>query len=81
MRFTRNAIVILECALSVLFGNAAPAQAPVTELPLQIGARVRVSSSTPGPFSSARVGAVLAEPAPVAAGCTSESDQSSRPIG
>ncbi len=56
-----HTVVILECALSVLLGNAATAQTPATELRLQPGARVRVSSSTPGPFGSAKVGTVLAQ--------------------
>lgn len=61
MRFTRNAILILECALSVFFGSAATAQTPSTELLLQIGARVRVSSSTSSSLGSAWVGTVLAQ--------------------
>jgi hypothetical protein len=58
MRFTTNAIVILESALCVFVGNAAAAQMPATELPLAVGTRVRVSSSAPwfsGPPSVANV--------------------------
>lgn len=60
MRFTTNAILILECALSAFFRNAA-AQTPATEAPLQIGARVRVSSSAPGFSGPPRVASVLAQ--------------------
>jgi hypothetical protein len=61
MRFTTNAIAILECALSVFVGNPATAQAPATERPLQMGARVRVSSSAPGFSGPPRVASVLAQ--------------------
>jgi hypothetical protein len=61
MRFTTNAIVILECGLSTFVGNAAAAQMPATEAPLQIGARVRVSSSAPGFSGPLRVANVLAQ--------------------
>jgi hypothetical protein len=61
MRFTTNAILILECALSAFVGNAAAAQTPATLPPLQIGARVRVSSSTPGFSGPPRVANVLAQ--------------------
>ncbi len=60
MPFTRNAIVILECALSPFLGEVATAQTPATGPTLQIGARVRVRSSTPGPFGSATVATLLA---------------------
>jgi len=58
MRYTTNAILILQCALSALVGNAADCQTPATEPPLVIGTRVRVSSSAPWfsePRSVARV--------------------------
>jgi hypothetical protein len=61
MRFTTNAILILECALSAFVGNAAAAQTPATEPPLQIGARVRVSSSAPGFAEPPWVATVLAQ--------------------
>jgi hypothetical protein len=61
MRFTTNAIVILECGLSAFVGNAAAAQTPATLPPLQIGARVRVSSSAPGFSGPPRVANVLAQ--------------------
>ncbi len=61
MRFSTNAIVVVQCALSVLFGNAATAQTHAIDLRLKSGARVRVSSSAPGSVGSARVGTVLAQ--------------------
>jgi hypothetical protein len=60
MPFTTSAIVILECAVFALLGDAATAQTPAAGPALQNGARVRVSSSTPGPFGSAKVATVLA---------------------
>lgn len=61
MRFTRNAVLILNCALSVLFGKALIAQTPSTQLHMHVGARVRVSSPTLGSFGPAWVGTVLAQ--------------------
>jgi hypothetical protein len=58
MRYTTNAILVMGCALSALFGNPADCQTPATEAPLVVGTRVRVSSSAPwfsGPPSVARV--------------------------
>jgi hypothetical protein len=61
MRYTTNAILILECALSALVGDPANCQTPATEPPLVIGTRVRVSSSSPW-FSEPRtVASVLGQ--------------------
>lgn len=54
MRFTTNAILMLECALSAFIGNPATCQTPSTQAPLAIGTRVRVGSSAPW-FSEPRI--------------------------
>ncbi len=59
MLYTTNALLVMGCALCAFVGNTAAAQEPATEPPLQIGARVRVSSSTPGLFPSPMVAKVL----------------------
>ncbi|MDQ6689464.1 MAG: hypothetical protein M3Z18_03045 [Gemmatimonadota bacterium] len=61
MHLTRNAVLILGGALFVVFGKAVTAQTSFSEVRLQIGARVRVSSSTSGRLGSAWVGTVLAQ--------------------
>lgn len=61
MRFTTEAMLLLVCALSVFLNSTATCQTPVASAPLEIGTRVRVSSSTPGLFRSPRVATVLAE--------------------
>lgn len=61
MRYTTNAILILECALSAFVGNPAACQTPATQAALVIGTRVRVSSSAPW-FSEPRsVASVLGQ--------------------
>ncbi len=61
MPFTTNVIGILGLALSALFGRGAIAQAPGGGPALQIGARVRVSSSAPGFAGPGRVANLLAQ--------------------
>jgi ABC-type amino acid transport system permease subunit len=61
MRLTTNGLVILEFALSVFIGIAAAAQTRTDTPALQVGSRVRVSSSTPGLIGWPKAGTVLSQ--------------------
>jgi hypothetical protein len=61
MRFTTNAMLLLACALSVFMGNTATCQTRTAGARLEIGTRIRVSSSVPGFLGSPRVANVLSQ--------------------
>lgn len=61
MRFTTNAMLLLACALSVFMGNTATCQTRAAGARLEIGTRIRVSSSVPGFLGSPRVANVLSQ--------------------